>query len=183
MAHSKFFGPILITLVLSSLILCISLVGMSLEDFADDDVINKTALSPTVAGVTVLVIMFGLQFESYNIAAEKPGYTSIFPTFGTVAVFSALWALWVVAMAFELADYIPRTTRTKPYFDYNGGSIDQTFGVVAIQGIQIVLVTSGMIVLALVERKRKPTDDTISMSTLEHPLTRASSNRAPSQNQ
>ncbi|KAH8813773.1 hypothetical protein DL96DRAFT_1716079 [Flagelloscypha sp. PMI_526] len=136
---------------------------MSLEDFADDDVIDKTALSPAVAGVTILVIMLGLQFESYNIAAEKPGYTSIFPTFGTMGVFPVLWALWVVAMAFELADYTPRTTRTKPYFDYNGGGIDQTIGVVAIQGIQIALVTSGMIVLATVEKKRKFTDDSISI--------------------
>ncbi|KAH8823932.1 hypothetical protein DL96DRAFT_1558794 [Flagelloscypha sp. PMI_526] len=183
MAHSKFFGPILITLVLSSLILCITVIGMSLEDFTDDDVINKTVFSPAVAGLTILVIMFGLQFESYNIAAEQPGYTSIFPTFGTIGVFSVLWALWVVAMAFELVDYVPRTTRTKPYFDYNGGSIEQSIGVVAIQGLQIALVTSGMILLALVERGRKPSDDSMSMTTLEHPLTRASSNRAPSQNQ
>ncbi|KAH8823885.1 hypothetical protein DL96DRAFT_1683066 [Flagelloscypha sp. PMI_526] len=119
---------------------------------SDEDIINKTVLSPAVAGLTVLVLMFGLQFEGYNIAAEKPGYTSKFPTFGTIGLLSVLCVLWAVAMAFELMDY-SLEPKTGPYFDYNGGSTERTIGVVAIQGIQIALAKSRMIVLATMEKK------------------------------
>jgi hypothetical protein len=154
MAHTKAFGPVLITLILSSLILCIVLVAISLNDFADDDILNVTVLSPAVAGLTVIMIMFGLQFETYNVHKETPNYASIFSSFPTIGALSVLWALWAVALILELVDYVPRTTRNKPYFDYNGGGIDQTIGVVAIQALHIGFVTSGMIAIALFERKR-----------------------------
>ncbi|KAH8823927.1 hypothetical protein DL96DRAFT_1818656, partial [Flagelloscypha sp. PMI_526] len=176
MAHSESFGPILITLVLFSLVLDIILVNKSLKDFTDDSVINKTALSPVVAGLTFLIVMFGLQFECYNKAAKKPGYVSKFPTFSTIGVLSVLCVLWLVAMVVELADYIPRRAKTKGSFDDNTGSIDETLTVVLVQACKIAFVISGMIALATKERKRKLADDTISMSTIEHPLARASSN-------
>lgn len=148
------FSPILITLILLSLLTSIVVLSISLQDLGDNDQINGTVFSPIVAGITGLYIMGFLTYESSNVWNSTPKYTSIYTSLTTIASLSIIWALWAVAFALRLADYIPRTTSAAPFFDYNGGATEFGVPVVIMQGIQLLFITGGMLGLSVVERRQ-----------------------------